>query len=188
MLLGIFKNRFQGRAIRFRIGRRGSEITPLAVFRPVTIAVIPAAESVTQESVEDVSERPICGMRWMYSARGSFYAMNTGGIQSGNPPGIAEEENDILRGLLREQGSAREEEDTGPGNRTRIISTLQKQAGDSYLEEDLSLVQPVAHAPEQREYQHLLRDCPEIAQELEIIGEVLRPRLSQPLMPICPSE
>jgi hypothetical protein len=37
-------------------------MTPLCVFTPVTIAVMPAAESVTQLDAEDVSDNPMLGM------------------------------------------------------------------------------------------------------------------------------
>ena len=40
-------------------------ITPLWVFSPVTIAVIPAAESLTICEAVDVSDSPMWGMRWM---------------------------------------------------------------------------------------------------------------------------
>ncbi len=41
------------------------ETTPLWVFWPVTMAVMPAAESVTQFDAADVSERPMAGMFWI---------------------------------------------------------------------------------------------------------------------------
>ena len=40
------------------------EMTPLRVFWPVTIAVIPAAESLTICDTVVVSDRPMWGMRW----------------------------------------------------------------------------------------------------------------------------
>ena len=45
-------------------------ITPLCVLCPVTMAVIPAAESVTHSESAEVSERAMCGMFWMNSRRG----------------------------------------------------------------------------------------------------------------------
>ena len=35
------------------------------------MAVIPAAESVTKREALDVSDKPMCGMRWMNSFRGA---------------------------------------------------------------------------------------------------------------------
>jgi hypothetical protein len=64
VLLGVFQNGFQLCTVYFlgRSGGRACESTPLSVFFPVTMGV-PAAESVTQELVEEVSESAICGMR-----------------------------------------------------------------------------------------------------------------------------
>ena len=40
------------------------DMTPLSVFWPVTIAVIPAAESLTICDTVVVSDKPMWGMRW----------------------------------------------------------------------------------------------------------------------------
>ena len=47
------------------------EMTPLCVFCPVTMAVMPAAESVTNRDALDVSDRPMFGMRCRNSFRGA---------------------------------------------------------------------------------------------------------------------
>jgi hypothetical protein len=46
-------------------------ITPLCVRCPVTMAVMPAAESVTNCEAVAVSERPMCGIRCTNSRRPS---------------------------------------------------------------------------------------------------------------------
>jgi len=46
-------------------------MTPLCVFRPVTIAVMPAAESVTHCDADDVSDRAMCFQLCMNSFCGS---------------------------------------------------------------------------------------------------------------------
>jgi hypothetical protein len=46
-------------------------MTPLCVFTPVTIAVMPAAESVTHSDAVLVSESPMKGSRCTNSRRGA---------------------------------------------------------------------------------------------------------------------
>jgi hypothetical protein len=64
-------------------------ITPLCVFTPVTMAVMPAAESVTHSEAVLVSERPICGIRCTYSRRGSPYPNRLAALIVGRPAASA---------------------------------------------------------------------------------------------------
>ena len=49
-------------------------------------------------------------------------SVDAGGIQRGDAPGVAEEENDILGVLLREQRNAEEEEKRGSGKHHSIVT------------------------------------------------------------------
>ena len=53
-----------------RTASSACDSTPLCVLRPVTMAVMPAAESVTQLPAADVSISAMLGIFWMNSACG----------------------------------------------------------------------------------------------------------------------
>jgi hypothetical protein len=50
--------------------------------------------------------------------------MNAGSIQRGEPSGIAEEKNDILGALLREQRRGQDEESKSPGKHHSIVTGI----------------------------------------------------------------
>jgi len=62
------------------------KITPLPVLSPVMIAVIPAVVSVTQRSVDEVSDKPMCGMDWIYSDYGLSGGRIPAAFSVGSPP------------------------------------------------------------------------------------------------------
>ncbi len=63
--------------------------TPFRVFCPVTMAVMPAAESLTKCGTAVVSERPICAMRCRNNFRGAPYPCRLAALMVGMPPASA---------------------------------------------------------------------------------------------------
>ena len=73
------------------------EMTPLCVFCPVTMAVMPAAESVTICDAVAVSDRAMNGIRWMNRWRGSPYPKRLAAATVDVPPAASQKEDDVAR-------------------------------------------------------------------------------------------
>ena len=77
------------------------EMTPLWVFCPVTMAVMPAAESVTICDAVEVSDSAMFGIFWMNSAARRAVGVQAGRGDRRDAAGIGEEQHDVLGPALR---------------------------------------------------------------------------------------
>jgi hypothetical protein len=64
-------------------------ITPFRVFTPVTMEVIPFAESETHRPSGVVSLNPTCGQLWTCSLSGALYPNRLAAFSAGTPPASA---------------------------------------------------------------------------------------------------